>query len=389
MKTKTLISTFVGVSIAALNPWVHGQGFNSGSTGKDGALNVTVDMTLNLPPDGILNYTTIHVNTGTTLRFNANQLNTPVYLLALGDVTIDGIINVSAGDATRATAGKGGPGGFDGGSPSLGEPLSGDGKGPGGGKGGPPGFTDAGAGGGSYATLPPNPSANDGLTYGSRVLVPLVGGSGGGGAIGVLSTEGGGGGGGGGGAILIASNTRIILAGQIQALGGNGASGFNSGSGGAIRLVAPTVQGSGSFDVSGFGGAGRTRIDTIDKSQLPLPSNPSAHPEAFSVGSFMTVFPPNNPRLDIIEAAGTTIAEGVASPVTVTLPFGSDPNRTITVQARNFKAVVPIEVVLTPDNGPGTSVKAQIDNAAANPAIVKVPVTFPLNTPVTVNAWIR
>src|SRR6188474_1076509 len=100
MKTKTLISTFVGVSIAALNPLAHGQGFNSGSTGIDGVLNVTVDMTLNLPPDGILNYTTIHVNTGTTLRFNANQLNTPVYLLALGDVTIDGIINVSAGDAT-------------------------------------------------------------------------------------------------------------------------------------------------------------------------------------------------------------------------------------------------------------------------------------------------
>src|SRR5439155_10472510 len=171
--------------------------------------------------------------------------------------------------------------------------------------------------------------------------------------------------------------------------GGRGGRGFNCGSGGAIRLVAPTVQGSGSFDVSGFGGAGRTRIDTIDKSQLPLPFSPLVHPEAFSVGSFMTVFPPNNPRLDIVEAAGTAIAEGTDSPVTVNLPFGADPNRTITVQARNFKANVAIEVVLTPDNGPSQSVKASIDNIAAGPASVKVPVTFPVNTPVAVNAWIR
>ena len=176
--------------VAPLNQRALAQQFNSGSTGKDGALNVTADTTLNLPPDGILNFTTINVNKDTTLRFNANKFNTPVYLLATGDVTIDGIINVSGGDATRATAGKGGPGGFDGGSPSLGEPLSGDGKGPGGGKGGPPGFGDAGAGAGSYATLPPNPSANDGLTYGSPLLVPLVGGSGGGGTSGIPGQEG-------------------------------------------------------------------------------------------------------------------------------------------------------------------------------------------------------
>ena len=103
----------------------------------------------------------------------------------------------------------------------------------------------------------------------------------------------------------------------------------------------------------------------------------------------MTVFPPGNQRLDVIEAAGTNIAEGTAGPVTIELPFGSDPNRTVTVQARNFKAVLSIEVVLTPDNGSATTVKAEINNLSANPASVKVPVTFPLNTPVAVNAWIR
>ncbi len=136
------------------------------------------------------------------------------------------------------------------------------------------------------------------------------------------------------------------------------------------------------------GASGRIRIDAIDKSQIPLRFDPHRS-EAFSVGSFMTVFPPNNPRLDIVEAAGTTIAEGTDSPVIVNLPFGTDPNRTITVQARNFQAAVPIEVVLTPDNGPSVLVKAEINNSAANPAIVKVPVTFPVNTLVSVNAWIR
>ena len=79
---------------------------------------------------------------------------------------------------------------------------------------------------------------------------------------------------------------------------------------------------------------------------------------------------------------------GVA-PVMITLPFGSDPNRTITVQARNFAAVVPIEVVLTPDTGQTSILQTNINNTAAGAASVVVPVTFPINTPVAVNAWVR
>ena len=103
----------------------------------------------------------------------------------------------------------------------------------------------------------------------------------------------------------------------------------------------------------------------------------------------MTVFPPGNPRLDIITAAGTVIPEGTNAPVTVTVPFGSDPNRTVVVQARNMGADVPIEVVLTPHIGPSIKILTNINNTAANPASVTVPVTFPINTPVAVNAWIR
>src|SRR6266849_4340061 len=69
--------------------------FNSGSTGSNGTLNVTNDTTLDLPPDGILHYTTITISAGATLRFNRNPANTPVYLLALSDATIAGTIDVS------------------------------------------------------------------------------------------------------------------------------------------------------------------------------------------------------------------------------------------------------------------------------------------------------
>lgn len=59
------------------------------------------------------------------------------------------------------------------------------------------------------------------------------------------------------------------------------------------------------------------------------------------------------------------------------------------VQARNLGGIVAIEVVLTPHTGPAIKVQTNINNSVANPATVTVPVGFPINTPVAVNAWIR
>jgi hypothetical protein len=138
------------------------------------------------------------------------------------------------------------------------------------------------------------------------LLVPLLGGSGGGG-----QTDGFGGSGG-GGAILIAANTRISLSfdSSVRARGGLSNGSFNEGSGGAVRFVAPLVQGNGEIDLTGGnrGAAGRLRVDTIDRTQIQFRTPGVAG--ALSVGGFLTVFPPNNPRLDIIAAAGTTIPEG-------------------------------------------------------------------------------
>jgi hypothetical protein len=389
MKTRNLLLLAVTASVGLGIP-ATAQLFDSGSNGSMGALDVTSDLTLDLPPNGVFHYTTITVANGATLRFNRNALNTPVHLLASGDVVINGAIDVSGSAGNSVVGGSGGPGGFDGGKPGFGAGAPpGAGYGPGGGLPGQNLIGAGGAGGGAYATAPQfsDGNLNHGSVYGSALLVPLVGGSGGGGTDGSPGV----GGAGGGGAILIASSTRITLSGTIRAYGwASSSSAVNDGSGGAVRLVAPVVAGSGTLYVYGRAGdnragLGRIRIDTIDRRGMAL-STPAVTP---SVGAFMTSFAPGNPKLDVIAAAGTVIPEGVAAPVTISLPFGSDPNRTITVQARNFNAVVPIDVVLTPDSGAVIKVQAQIDNAAANPATVTVPVTFPVNTPVAVNAWTR
>ncbi|MBK9138789.1 MAG: hypothetical protein IPM17_08520 [Verrucomicrobia bacterium] len=365
------------------------QNFNNGSTGALGDVVIDSDTTVALPPDGILHYRSLRVNAGSTLRFTRNEHNTPVYLLSQGDVVIAGMIDVSGQGApiNIPTGGAGGPGGFDGGKPGFAETPPGAGYGPGGGRGGAgDSHHPNGAGSGSYATV--NQvwgNTNKGAVYGSKLLIPLVGGSGGGGRAGAPGQ----GGGGGGGAVLISSNTRLELTGTVRAQGGNpgGLSG-NGGSGGAVRLVAPVVAGNGTVAVNtpnNWAGDGRIRVDTIDRRELQLVFQPLS---SLSMGANLFIFPPNEPRLDVVQVAGQAIPVGSA-PVTFQLPFGADPNQVVRVQARDWNRVVPIRVVLTPDSGDPVQFDAEINNAAQNPAVAEVPVTVPVNTPVTVHCWTR
>ena len=372
---------FLGASAIA-------QPFDAGSTGADGPLNVTANTTLNMPANGVFNFTTINVNAGVTLTFNRNALNTPVYLLATSNVTINGTIDLSGTSGGGLAPGRGGPGGFDGGYPGLdANTPSGGGLGPGGAPGGIACCFAASAGAGGYSTLGGvSQTTNKGAIYGSALLIPVVGGSGGGGTSGGTVW----GGGGGGGAILIASSTRIDVnsGGTVRANGGgiciSGSN--NGGSGGAIRLVAPLVTGSGNLQSLGVcnGGDGRIRIDTTSRRSVLFSSSPAA-----SIGANLAVFPGVIPRLDIIDAAGTPIPEGNPGPVTVQLPFGSSTNRTVTVQARDFNSVVPISLVLTPDSGRPQIYQGSIDNAASNPAQTTIDVTVPVNVVVSVSAWTR
>ena len=369
------------------------QSFDAGSNGSLGALNVTeTDLTVDLPPDGRLQYTTVTVAAGRTLRFNRNALNTPVYVLAQGDVVVNGVIDVSGAQAPGSPpiGGVGGPGGFDGGKPGFGAGFPpGDGYGPGGGGGGITGAGEAAAGGAGYGTPGGGgTSAFKGASYGSPLLIPLMGGSGGGGDTGTPGA----GGGGGGGAILIASNTRIVVAagGRVDAMGGNWrATSHNAGSGGAVRLLAPRVEGAGIVRVEGGssgGGHGRIRVDCFDKTSLRLDFRPLS---LTTVGANMFVAPSVVPRLDIVEAAGRTIALGTGELVQVLLPFGSETNRTIVLRAQDFNADVPVRLTLTPDSGPRIVIDTNIVNTAVNPATVSIPVGLPVNNLITVHAWTR
>lgn len=359
--------------------------FDAGSTGADGPLNVTVNTTLNVPASGVFNYTTITVGPSAILTFNKNPLNTPVYLLATSNVTITGTIDLNGASGTSLAPGRGGPGGFDGGYPGLdANTPPGGGIGPGGAAGGIQCCSAGSAGAGGYSEIGgATQTTNKGAIYGSPLLIPLVGGSGGGGQGGNPIW----GGGGGGGAILIGSNTRIDVNGTVRANGGGSCitGAGNGGSGGAVRLVAPLVTGNGTVQAVGTcnGGDGRIRIDTTSRRSVTFSSSPAA-----SIGANLAVFPNVIPRLDIIDAAGTAVAEG-SGPVTVQLPFGSSSNRTVTVQARGFNAVVPISVVLTPDSGRPQLYQGSIDNAASNPAQTTIDVTIPVNVVVSVNAWTR
>jgi hypothetical protein len=359
---------------------------DSGSTGADGALNPSINTEIQLPASGILNYTSINIPEGVTVKFKKNALNTPVYLLASGNVTIAGVINVSATDAKPSgTAGDGntaddgipgtgGPGGFDGGrggrADQAGTPAiirGGAGLGPGGGLGGneQPDNTCATTGryfprfgmGGAYATRGSNyywQYCDISLRvfaqpYGSSSLQPLIGGSGGGGGRGG-SNYAGPGGGGGGGAILIASSGTINLLGTgvIAASGGIAGSftgagaGHNGagGSGGAIRLLATTVTGSGKLYANGgcdFGGGttptncgvaegglggsdGRITVEAenITYSGAASPTYVASRPQV--------VFVSNIPTLRIASVGGSTVPAvptGVADvsfPATQTTP---------------------------------------------------------------------
>lgn len=211
-----------------------GQSFSSGSTGVDGALDLTNgDRTVQLPDSGILNYTTVNIPPGRILTFGLNLRNTPVIVLAQGAVVVSGTINLSASGQTP------GPGGFYGGDwayPSR-SSSGGPGLGPGGGA---PGKDTA------YIQ---DAKGQPGQWVGPLSLVPSIGGSGGGGSTSgwVFAVCGGPGyGGGGGGAITIASSTSIAVAGAIVASGDRPYCSAN-GADGAIRLVSNSINVTGSL----------------------------------------------------------------------------------------------------------------------------------------------
>jgi hypothetical protein len=369
------------------------QSFSSGSTGALGAFNPTSNTTVTLPPDGVLNYTTINIPSGVTVTFARNAANTPVTMLATGDVLINGTINVDGtkgGDTTGSgilvnPGGAPGPGGFPGGQGGArgvtnNNNAGSDGQGPGGG------------------TISPA-SANYGAPF-FNSLLPLFGGSGGAGGSGGPSFAGASGGGG-GGAIVIASTTKITANGTISANGGAEGSGCSpfggGGSGGAIRLVAPQVTGSvaltatGGFSncITGQGGKIRVEAAVIGLTNAANPAaTTSATPGAITAAS--------TPALINLPTLAITSIGGVASPTSpggsyttadVSLPSGTTNPVTVALAATNIPVGTVFTVRVIPQGTPSTSFNSAQSSGAFSSSTATTNVTFPNGQVSLLNAF--
>lgn len=343
--------------------------FVSGSTGADGALNIASG-TITLPPSGILNYTTVNI-TGTVI-FTPNATNTPVVILATGDVNISGTINVSGTTASTLVPGKGGPGGFDGGYGAMVTGATGGrGQGPGGGSGSTSGNPYAGSG--SYATAQTN-CTQCGATYGNPYIVPALGGSGGGG--GYLSSANGGGG---GGVIVIASSGTANITGAIYAYGGNASSGFGgNGSGGAIRIIANTIKGEGAIGALGTNGNnGYIRLETTNNMRG------SGTSPMYVLGRPSSVFGSNQPSLAITAVGGipvTSTATPRYSQPDIAFTYGTTSPVTVDISASNIPVGSTVKVRAIPQNGADTVVTTTLTGtlqSSTGSASITVPTTVP------------
>jgi hypothetical protein len=366
--------------------------FNSGSTGTDGPFNPTASMEVVLPPDGVLNYTTVDIPAGVTVTFKKNAANTPVFMLATGDVNIAGTIDVAGKGATSLVPGAGGPGGFAGGYGGGFFSDGGKGQGPGGGN--PGRYYGGMGGGGGFGTVglasAGGTNGTGGPIYGTSTLLPLIGGSGGGGGAG-HDIRSGGPGGGGGGALMIASSTVITVTGTIKANGGNGSTGPEGwgnntgagGSGGAIRLMANVISGNGTIDAkngtagySVHGGMGRIRLETYTNNRT------ASTVPAYTLGLPSIVFPPSSPTLSITSIAGTTVPAsptGSYNQPDMLLPSTTTNPVTVNISANNIPVGTTVKVWTLPQYGSATSVNTTLtgtNESSAATANVNLSTTY-------------
>ncbi len=378
--------------------------FISGSTGADGVFNPTENIALDMPDGGVFHFKAVNIPAGVTVSFNKNADNTPVTILATGDVLIDGTITVSAKNGSDTTGGMGGPGGGDGGDGGFrGEDgLRGEGIG---GGGGGAGRLDqsyaAGGGGGGFGIVGVNgvgyssyPGGSGGVVYANERLVPLIGGSGGGGAGGA-STNGdrGGGGGGGGGAILIASSGDITINGSILARGGLGmariywsTSGGGGGSGGAVRLIANLINGSGLIEARGQGGGnvvygdggsghwGRVRLEAF---AIDLTNGPNG---VVTESLPYPVLPQNFPAVKIVKIGATDIIERPTALINgipdVELPFEQENPISVVVEGVNIPDATVVTITVMPSKGETTTFTGTLSGTSDLSSVV-IDVTLP------------
>jgi hypothetical protein len=379
--------------------------FDSGSTGADGAFAPASNTALQVPESGIFNFTTVNIASGVTVAFIKNSKNTPVVILASGNVTISGTININGTNGSYITPGAGGAGGYDGGQGAPPKQYGQRGSGPGGGSGGAPKMNSAsgggsGGGGGSSGSggvgnsaYTDSPGGAGGIAYGNDKIIPTIGGSGGGGGGGTTAWSGGAGGGG-GGAIVIASSGTIIINGAITANGGAGVNGEHGdggggggGSGGSIRLIANTISGTGSFYANGgsggagfvgynagAGSAGRIRFEADALTR----SGGSCSP-AYTYALPNDVVPSNAPTLTIASVAGVNapaVPRGSMSSPDIVLPAITQNPVTVVLTGTNIPVGTVVTLKASPSIGSATSVTGILEGADASSTSASVQITI-------------
>ncbi len=382
----------VGVvfAIAVLNKTPGAQSFPSGSDGSDGALTVAANAgTIVFDPmdiarwgkvldpdgDGVYNFTTITINSGSTLKLQGDKVNRPAFWLASGDVLINGTLDLSGAPGSAphdlslrrvvAIPGSGGNSGGAGGNAGQVPPVpSTPGEGPGGGVGG----VNCPVGGSVFC-------GKGGTFGGNRYEIPLVGGSGGEGALMQWPAYAFYGGGAGGGAILIGSSTSITLNGIVAANGGQG--GIDNccgalgggGSGGGIRLVAPVLAGGGTLNVAGAGGSSGGAAGNGGTGMVRLEAFQISSSFVFTAGgAFVTRGTPVDPStLRPASSLRVTSIDGVPVPPNASGSFVL-PDVTI---SKNSAVSVDIQATGIP---PGTIVTLQVyPQSPTDPTIVNLP----------------
>ena len=371
--------------------------FSSGSTGADGAFSPVASTTLQVPPSGVFNFTTVNIPQNVEVRFTKNAANTPITILATGAVVLGGRIFVDGGHVNGRFGGAGGPGGFRGG--NGGTPVDSingtTGDGPGGGGAGIGGATGNATGGGAgflvvgQAGILKNGdgiAGQAGPRYGTRTLLPLIGGSGGGGGSSFTGSNViGGGGGGGGGAILIASSVSITFPDNsdstrgIYSRGGEGGPRFaahsgGSGSGGAIRLVSNTISGTPCFDVRSLpnnfnvavGSPGTIRVEAFNLSQYV----PRCSTNEQTLGQPNPVTLPNTPTLVIASVGGVSApanpAGSFTAPPDIVVPTSVANPVPVVVNGTNLPSGTAVQVKLTPESGNPTTVAGTLTGSTAS-----------------------
>jgi hypothetical protein len=368
--------------------------FDSGSSGADGALSPSSDSAIVLPPNGILNYTTLNIPAGVTVRLRSNAANTPAFILVQGDAVIDGVIDIRGVDGTVIDLNP--AGGFAGGLPQAGS--GGNGLGPGSGRGAV--NTGDGGNGASFGTIGTigsgNTSAPIAPVYGSTTLQPLVGGSGGGASANSGTTPGNRGGGG-GGAMLLAVSGTLTLTGSVLANGGQGASfvsgvssayGGGGGSGGAVRLITSTLVGTGNVDISGGlpgtgnntntnrnggeGGAGRARFEADAFSFTG-----TVTPNFVVTSTPLPVFASNLPSIRITSVGGSSVPAKPIGENDVVLPSSIVNPVTVLFAATDVPLGSTVELTVSPVSGSSSTVVSPGLSGTVASSTDSVQVTLP------------